>query len=80
MSLLHDEPAMACYSLYGTTRLARLVQRVKDRLKSIKHKATVKTNSVKIRAATFRPEMRRAMDKCVPKGDSHCPVSLHVSP
>ena len=42
MRLSSDKPAMARPSLYTTIRLARIVQQVKERLMSCKHRRSAK--------------------------------------
>ena len=63
MPVSPDQPEMARPSLYATTKLVRIIQRVKDRLKARRCRSTTKMAAAKVPAATISAEVGRAIDR-----------------
>ena len=63
MAIAADCPIMGSVSLYATTRLTRLLQRVKDRLKPAKDRASIKPLARRITTEEIEPHMQDAIDR-----------------
>ena len=63
MCLPSDQPAMARPSLYATIKLARIVQHVKECLKSHRHKKSIKMDPLVVSTDNVKLQVQQVIDK-----------------